>query len=132
MNTIGEWTEARGITCEIVKDRGAQVENGWEHHAYVVKLTDPTTGRSIETPWKQGFGIKTSPTDTPAEILDSLIQDAWSIEDAGDFDHWAEDLGCDTDSRKAYELWLAVKDTVPSVREFFGDEFEAVAGLERL
>lgn len=34
--TIAEYVERRGITCEVVRDRGAQVEDGWEHHAYVV------------------------------------------------------------------------------------------------
>ena len=131
--SLSDYVAAQGITCEIIRDRGAQVQDGWEHHAYTVKLTNPATGATIETPWKQGYGIETSPTDTPAEVLDSLLADAWGFTE--DFEEWASEYGYDSDSRKAYQIWEQVRDQRPAVVAFLGGEsaFEDVAtNYERL
>lgn len=124
--TISDFVREHNITAEIVKDRGSQVEDGWEHHAYIVRLLNPDNGKTIETPWRQGYRIETSPSSTPDMILDSLVSDAWSFYVAGDFEDWASEYGYDTDSRKAYATWQQVEALYPHVVNFLS----GVGGLE--
>lgn len=115
METITDYVERRGITCEIVRDRGAQVEDGWEHHAYVVALVMPS-GERIETPWKQGYGVEESPSDRPDSVLDSLVRDA-TVEP---FEQWCDEYGYDHDSRKAYATWEACNAVAMPLAAFLG------------
>lgn len=103
--TMQEAATRLGVTVEITKDRGIQRDaQGWEHHAYLLTVTFGS-GASIVTPWSQGLGIESSPTEEPATILDSLVQDCTDE----DFDTWADEYGYDTDSRKAYATWEACR-----------------------
>jgi hypothetical protein len=127
MTTMEEYTVDHGITVEVIKDRGAQVDKpgGWEHHAYEVRLTN-AEGRTIDTPWSQGYGIESHPTEMAAEILDSLVRDSWGADQA--FPDWAEEFGY-TDPRDAWETYHACEELAPKVIEFLGgkDELERVA-----
>lgn len=129
MTSLDEYVEAHQITCEILHDRGTQVEKGWEHHAYQLRLTDLTLGRTIDVPWTQGLGIDTSPTDTPVDVLACLIDDVPGDLDTS-FEDWAGDYGYDLDSLSAYRTWQAVMDQAPRVMTFV-DDFHAVSMLER-
>jgi hypothetical protein len=66
---IKQYAKKNRISAEIVRDRGHQVdESGWEHHAYVLRLTrdDGALSRRMEdVPWMQGLGIESSPVDEP-------------------------------------------------------------------
>lgn len=130
--TITDYVFEHGITAEIVTDRGSQVDDGWEHHAYIVQLTNPSTGQTIKTPWRQGYGIETSPSDTPDAILDSLVSDAWGFWVAGDFEEWANKYGYNSDSIKALRLWEQLNDLYPQVVNFVGNLEEVATEYERL
>lgn len=132
MPNLEDYVREHNITVEVVKDRGTQVEDKWEHHAYIVRLTDHQRGSSIETPWKQGLGIETSPTDTPETILDSLVSDAWTYYTTGDFEEWTSELGMNPDSRKDYQVWETVRDLYPQVVNFVGDLEMVATEYERL
>lgn len=121
MEGIAQYVKRRGITCEIVKDRGAQVEDGWEHHAYVVALVLPT-GERIETPWKQGYGIETSPEDTPERVLDALVRDSTDADTP--FEEWCAGFGYDTDSRKAHATWEQCAEVAMVLGAFLGGSDE--------
>ena len=126
MSTMEEYVADHGITAEVIKDRGAQVDRpgGWEHHAYVVRLTN-AEGRTIETPWRQGYGIETSPSETPEHILGSLVRDASSADQS--FPDWAEEMGA-TDIRDAWETYHACEAIREPLIAFLGSEGE----LERV
>lgn len=127
METIKEYAERVGLTAEVVRDRGSQVEGGWEHHAYVLRLT--IGDRSMETPWKQGYGIETHPTDAPWAVLASLVMDARSYEDTrfpdeGELEHfvrWAGDFGYE-DMHQSAPVFLEVRDHAALLRDFLGDD----------
>ena len=120
METMQDFVKRHMIEVTIKHDRGTQVRDGWEHHAYVLELVNQQ-GRTLETEWRQGLGIETSPTDTPAEVLDALVSDAWSVESARDFDDWALDFGYDTDSRKAFATYEACQRIAEDLATFLGD-----------
>jgi hypothetical protein len=132
METIKEYAQRVGLTTEVVRDRGAQIEDGWEHHAYVLRLS--IDDRSMETPWKQGYGVEAHPTDVPWDVLGSLVLDAhgalnvrFGDEDEGEwFARWAGEYGYDEDSRKAYATFQRVREMTDRLRVLLGDDFEYV------
>lgn len=137
MTTMRAFTRRAKITAEIVRDRGMQIEDGWEHHAYELRLhryTRDGDPRTLDTPWKQGTGINTSPVDTPEAILDSLISDALCYEDARSFEEWADERGYDTDSRKAEDLYRRCGDVLKALEEFIRPDYSktTLRNLERL
>lgn len=134
---ITEYVQQYGIRAEVIKDRGAQVDDqGWEHHAYVLRLVNLAQGTVMEpVPWMQGYGIETSPQDRPEQVLDALVSDVHSIRDSSSFEDWAEGLGYDPDSRRAERIYRQIEDQAEALIRFLGgeDEFERVAyEIERL
>jgi hypothetical protein len=150
---IKGYVKSKSITVELVKDRGFQIDednrsdyspNGWEHHAYKLKLSRRNRdGDLIETPvfdWRCGTGFydsypeDVSVTDLAPELLDSLVSDATAYTNARNFEDFAADFGYDTDSRKAERIYFACGETAKWLTEFLGGqrEYERVANLERL
>jgi hypothetical protein len=93
-------------------------EDGWEHYAYTVRLN--RGDESMRVPWRQGLGLTDPPT--AADVLESLLSDAAGA--GGDFDDWCADYGYDTDSRKAYATWEAVKAHTAELADLLGEDFE--------
>lgn len=128
---LTEYVAQEGITAEILEDLGigTTAEDGWEGRRYTLRLHNPTTGNSMTTPWGQGLGITSAPTERVDYIADSLISDTWSYQQARGFEDWANEFGLDTDSRKAEAMYKAVGAMVNDVVAFFGgqDKFEYVA-----
>ena len=71
--------------------------------------------------FSKGIGHKGAPP-TLDEVLDCLAVDAAGIENATCFEDWAEDLGYDTDSRKAERAYNTVKEQAKKLRSLLGKE----------
>lgn len=129
---IEQYVKHNRITVEVVKDRGAQVDDsGWEHHHYKLMLVWNDGALSRKTPvfdWRQGYAIETVPQDTPAEVLDALVLDAACYLDAQDFEDFAESLGYDPDSRTAERVYMACGEVAKWLERFLGGRAE----LERV
>lgn len=109
------------ITLEIIEGPDVRTdEDGWEHYAYTVRL-DRTNHLSMTVPWRQGTGI----TDDPdaASVLEALVMDAATIENADTFEEWAPDLGYDPDSRKAEEIYRQACKQTNDLRILLGGEY---------
>ncbi|OMC55391.1 hypothetical protein A5747_13440 [Mycobacterium sp. IS-836] len=141
---IREYVEAKGWHVEVLEDHGLQDRDPfnyvdappakWQHYSYRVRVHNGN-GQHFDSPWAQGTAITASPTEQVAEIVDSLLSDVWSYQQARDFEDWALDFGYDTDSRKAEKLYRQIAAMEPGVVALFGDqdEFERVATeVERL
>lgn len=118
-------TTTEPVTLEIVSGPDYYAESDgerWEHHAYVVRLS--RGDRSMEVPWRAGIGITDDPT--AADVLEALLSDAASIENArGDFEEWAPELGFDPDSRRAEAIFQRATKQTDELRELLGDDFDA-------
>jgi hypothetical protein len=90
--------------------------------SYLVTLTNDD-GQTLTVPFHMGPMLCRDPET--AEVLDCLISDASSIESSRSFEEWADDLGYDTDSRKAEETYRACEQTARDLRAFLGDDYEA-------
>jgi len=58
------------------------------------------------------------PSDT--DVFHSLLSDTSDV-DGSDFEEWAENLGMDTDSRRAEKMFKACQDTLLNLRLLFTD-----------
>ncbi|HEX5016584.1 MAG TPA: hypothetical protein VFX15_03240 [Actinomycetes bacterium] len=118
-------------------------EDGWRHFAWSVTLNRGTPGvdhQGIATPFRSGIAhVKRTrklqyfsqwaeslplyqPTPpTAADVLDSLASDASAWENARNFEDFANDLGYDTDSRKAEKIYNACGEVAKSLRHFLGN-----------
>lgn len=68
----------------------------------------------------RGFGHPI-PAPPMADVLHCLLMDAEAI-DAGSFQEWADNCGCDTDSRKAEAMYRECVDYGLKLRAMLGDE----------
>jgi len=133
MPNMTDYARLWEITVEVVKDRGAQIEDGWEHHAYRVRLHKLGDMVTPEFDWRQGYGIEDSAEDRPDAILDCLVSDAWSVLNSRGFEDWANELGYDPDSRKAERTYNACRETAEWLDTFLEGDLEHVATtIERL
>jgi hypothetical protein len=81
-------------------------ESGWEHHAYVITLTN-RDGDTVEVPWRQGLAVDNTPVAT--DVLWALGRECATFDQAPSFDEYADEFGYDTDSRRAYAEFEAVR-----------------------
>ena len=76
--------------------------------------------RRLTTPFSQGSGLKDDPT--VSDVLDCLAMDAADVEGAKDFEAWAQELGLNTDSRRAENIYRAVMRQTVGLKRLLGDE----------
>jgi hypothetical protein len=140
--TVADYAADKGITTRITAAYGHRTEhNGekWEHFAYRVQLRNKTTGQRFTMPWVQGVGVSGTPDKAPADVLDSVLSDAWSVLQSGDFEDWASDYGYDLEDpetvRKCRRTYNACERLAEQLTEFLGgpDELEDLStNYERL
>lgn len=76
-------------------------------------------GRRLTVPFSQGPAICEDPS--AESVLSCLLSDASSADQ--DFEHWADDLGFDQDSRKAERIYRVVQAQTAKLRRFLGEDF---------
>lgn len=63
-----------------------------------------------------------------ADVIGCLLSCSSGAEQS--FEAWASDLGYDTDSRKAYEIWQAERGNQLGLRVLFGSDYDRLCGLQ--
>lgn len=103
------------VTLEILTGPDYQRdEDGWENHAYTVRLR--CDGRYMDTEWHQGLGITDDPT--AESVLENLLGSLNATDYS--FEEWAADYGYDEDSRKAERIYNAVVEESKRLRRLLG------------
>lgn len=114
--------ERLGVTLEVLEGPESAVDDdGWWHYAYKVKLHRGRRGLII--PWHQGEALLDEPT--AGDVLEALLADAATHENAPGFEDWAAELGFDPDSRKAERIWKQSLRQTDNLREFLGADFRS-------
>jgi hypothetical protein len=80
--------------------------------------------RTLETDF---FGGGKAPDPTVVDVLYCLVADAWGVTNVSSFEEWCNDLGYDSDSRKAEAVFKACEEQVDYVTDFLGEHFEDFA-----
>lgn len=122
---------------------GNREPHGWDHpgtpepFSYGVVLKHRLSGRCYSCDFHMGSG-HVYPKDhhpgrlrglpkppTAADVISCLLLDLSTIDHCDSFEEWADELGYDSDSRKAEATWRKLEAEAPKLREFFGDDLEA-------
>lgn len=92
---------------------------------WTCKLSRSEDGKrfALTVPFFMGMGHYGKAPDT-ATVLNCLISDAGSVEDASSFAEWASELGYDPDSRKAEKIFKACKRGQVHLKRFLGVHYE--------
>lgn len=85
------------------------------------RVTLRRKGKQLTVPFSQGPAHSHEPA--AIDVLSCLISDASGAEQR--FEDWADDLGFDTDSRKAERIYNAVQKQTAKLRRFLGADFDA-------
>ena len=135
---IKEYIDKKGITCKVsqVADNPAMrpansasaQEKQWyreaSHYKGTLKRPD---GRRMKVPFSCGSACG---KPDAATVLDCLCSDA-TFPDT--FEDFCSEFGYDTDSRRAERTFKACLKTRDELREFLGDDFDAVVyEMERM
>lgn len=113
------------VRLEVIEAHGVRRDDdGWEHYSYDVRLT--RGDESMRSPWKAGLALD---EPTAVDVLESLILDAQGFYNVARgsvtpeaFEDWAHEYGYDSDSRKAYALFLQVATLTDNLHELLGSE----------
>lgn len=127
--TVAEYVAQHGITVTITSDLGIRTVgpqgDDWVHHAYRLTMRRPGARPWTHIAWHAGTGITTRPDETPADVFDSLLGDGFYVAELASFADWCDELGYDTDSRRALNLYRKCERTWERMHEFLGSEGEA-------
>lgn len=115
-----EYVEREGITVTAGTGVLGRDSDGWEatKFALTIKRSDGRVMRRVS--WRQGTGVKTHPSESPADVMWALIHDARCGDTS--FDEFCQELGYESDSRKAYGAWKACRRTRDRLTEFLGED----------
>jgi hypothetical protein len=82
--------------------------------------------RTVEAAAKMGYTKPVTPN--VADVVYSLMVDATGTDLT--FEDWCYDIGYDTDSRKALDMYLKCQENSKKIRNLLGADFESLVGLE--
>ncbi len=127
--TMTEFLEITGVHMRLpekIPFRPDQDSTDWPkatHWKVVLWTTHPRKWWRSTFPLysSKGPGHHGEPPDLP-EILDCLVNDA-DILYYDNFEHWADDYGYDSDSRKAEQTFKQRRKQARAFRAFLGEEY---------
>jgi hypothetical protein len=105
MSTIKQFAEQHNLRSKSVEidHNPNMVQNDWSRRAYHFKVTlfIRVNGKRHQLTIPFSMGSLNTGEPVAVDVLDCLVNDASSIENACDFEDWANELGLDSDSRSA-------------------------------
>jgi hypothetical protein len=91
----------------------------WHAQASHFKCVLTANRRRLTVYFSQGAAISGEPT--VETVLDCLASDADTVENAASFEDWADELGYDPDSRRAFHTYQATTRQTAGLRRLLGD-----------
>jgi hypothetical protein len=124
MISLPDRIEQDGITAEAeyASVPAARRDDDWAQSARWYSVTLYHRGRQMTVPFGMGSGLREGPT--AADVLNCLLSDASTYDNAIGFEDWADGLGFDADSRRAERDYREVEAQVSELRAFLGDKYD--------
>lgn len=115
-----QFIEKHGIKCVVVGDakKPWDKRDEWQRNANGYRVTLKRRGSQFSLDYYMGQACKGEPT--AADVLDCLQSDSRVM--GQDFEEWCSDLGYDTDSRKAEQIYRDTDKQARRVFRFMGRE----------
>lgn len=105
---------------------------GWRHRSWSVTLK--YRGRRFTTLCHTGHGWDRPPLPCP-EVLGGLLDDAMGVENAQDFEDWANEFGFRYDDdapkerRQVLAVYRAVERQTEGVKRLLGDDYDRISSM---
>lgn len=117
------------ITCSPGASLAWEKQDDWQKRANGYRCTLSYRGRRMSLDFWQGSGIAGFPT--VEGVLDAVLSDASTIDNASSFEDWCSELGFDADSRKAEKIYRASVRQTEKLKKLLGSEYETFLYAER-
>ena len=98
----------------------------WQKRANPYRCVLRYKGRQLTVYFFMGPARAEEPKQ--ADVLSCMISDAYALEE--DFEGWAQNLGYDTDSRKAERIYNESRKSGEKLRRLLGKDFDLFARAE--
>jgi hypothetical protein len=122
VTTIHERIAAAGITMTCKPGKGPAPEGFPEGTtSWRVTLKFPARGSSLTTDFHMGPGHGAREPEV-AEVLDVLLSDAATINNATSFEDFCSDFGYDDNSRRIERLYYRMSREADKLEAFLGDD----------
>jgi hypothetical protein len=105
----------------VMTDAPAWADGRRDSNWYTVTLKRKR--RTLTVPFGMGPALTSEPD--AADVMNCLVSDAASYENAGSFEEWAGEFGYDTESRKAEQTYNLIGKQAADLRRFLGDDYNA-------
>ena len=119
------------MTVKPITRRTDGTESPWDANAkhYRIHLSRGLSKRGgLTVEFSQGSAHTTAP-DRSA-VLSALVMDAQTVENVDSFEEWADDLGFDSDSRRAESIYKLTRQQSDALKSLFADvSFDDLAAL---
>lgn len=86
-------------------------------------------GKSMVIYFSQGYGHN-GRTPKIDSVLYCIAADANGYDNAPDFENWASEYGYDTDSRKAYRVFMTVRKQADKLHNMFDSKYDDLLECE--
>jgi len=90
--------------------------------AFHYRVTLRYQGRRMTIPFHTGSGWTREPN--ARDVLEALLSDAGTVDNAESFEDWCGELGFDPDSRKAERIYNASVRQTDALKRLLGDDYE--------
>jgi len=117
--TIQNFIEQNKIkmSCEYADSNPNMADSANMNH-YKCQLR--RSGKQLTINFSQGYGISGDPE--VESVLSCLASDSIGVENAGNFEDWAQEYGYDTDNRKAEKIYKVCERQSQKLKNFLGEE----------
>ena len=122
---LRDYVASQGFSVKVVSDNGIQKDmRGWEHHSYLVEITNGRTGASMQAPLRNPLGVDPHPSTEVFDIVRNLIDTAGSVKDNPTLSAWSRDNGYGTSNAVVSWLYNESLDILPGVITLLGGKAE--------
>jgi len=121
---------AKDVSIKINGDARLPLEkqDDWQRRSFGYSCTLAYKRRKMKLDFFMGQANPSPPTSY--DVLECLLSDASSIENARSFEEWASELGMDPDSRKVEKTYRASVRQTEKLRALLGDDYEVFFSAE--
>lgn len=99
------------LATQVARRKDGLMQDAATHWEVVISRC----GQNMQVLYSMGAAHTGVPSDV--DVFNCVLRDADGVDES--FEEWAENLGYDTDSRKAYAIWEACKETAYGLTRLF-------------
>lgn len=110
------------VTATVRTDDNPEIDSEWPGDGFHYIVTLRYQRRQMTVKFHTGSGWTRQPN--VRDVLECLLSDAGTVDNARGFEDWADDLGYDPDSRKAERIYRECVRQTKRLARLLGDDYD--------